>query len=404
MGRVIVFLALVVGLGWAAVAAWNYLVASVREHEAEVRWEEFSKVVTVVGTPLVENAQSASEDLDSQATRLLAIHNSNLTVGRPELGRAWAQIQNDADRGLFILNAIREIDNVKPSNADLLRAFIGALAQDDEESSRRLVRKGVDRGLSEMSKSDRQTAFREAEASLNSSIGHLRELAQDLSNDERSGDLSIRYRPAWQGVFDSDAVDLQNNTGQTLEKAAVFVTVHMSDGSTKTHVHYANEWLSGTELEALYRYYSSDYSSSQTGAHPDNVEAVIYTRTGTLRSSYALTSDEWDKLTQSYCSRLSFSGNYLGAYEDSDGHKAAGYQFQFQGLRMLPLQSVEVDFTSQAGGTQSHKWSYNNGSTLEAGKTWWFRSPDLDSSNPPDHIDYILEFAGTNYVQRVHAY
>ena len=103
-------------------------------------------------------------------------------------------------------------------------------------------------------------------------------------------------------------------------------------------VHYADDWQNGSRLSALYASGATEYANAETGANPADVKATVYMPSGIASAAYVLTPEEWDKLAKSYCSGLTFSGNYLAAYQ----RYPAGFQFQFHGISTLPVNSVEV--------------------------------------------------------------
>jgi len=397
----------VVGVG-IVIGAGSYgysLVERLLQHQEEQRkaeqWQELRRAVLLAGTPLAEDPPSNVRDYKDQVSRFMAIHNAgNLDVKNPELIKVWAHIEASAETGLMILQRIGEIERDKPSGYELFAKYVTS----DENSSHEFWPALADRLRREADKSRLEAQFRETELNLNSAAGELQAVANGLSHKDRTGGISVEYTPSWQGIFLGDTVEVRNTSDQVLEPALLFVTVRMKGGASNVHIHYTNQWQSGTTLKALYRYLPTDYANSQTGSDPENVEAAIYLPNGTAVASHLISSEEWDKKVRGYCSGLRFGGNYLAAYADDSGQRFnAGFQFQFQGLPMLPVKSLEVRFTSPTGEIQSATGNYDPGSRLKSGEPYPLRSPQLDGVQP-SHIDYVLSFWGTNYQHQLHLY
>ena len=410
IGRTIAFLVVATGIGWGVVRLFSAgqdfvtrLEGQWEDQKRAARWEELRKTVVLAGTPLVEKPETSVRDFQAQEARLLALHNSGkLEADNPELVKAWARIETAADTGLLILERIREIDNHKPSGPEIL----GKIVADDEKTNREFWETLASRLNSEVDKSNLKSEFRKAEQDLNAAIGDLQRMADVLSGRELPNGISVQYWPSWEGTVWGDTFEVQNASDSALQNAVVFTTVHMSDGSSRVHVHYVEQWQSGAWLKAVYPFEAGDYANAETGSHPDNVDVTLYLPSGRVKTSYALTAEEWDKKVGAYCGGLIFSGNYLGAFENSEGRHPPGFQFQFQGLSTLPVASVEVRFTSGSGEIRSGVGYYEPGTKLASGEFHPVRSPQLDSEtpDPPSHIDYILRFAGVNYQREVHAY
>jgi hypothetical protein len=239
---------------------------------------------------------------------------------------------------------------------------------------------------------------------LDASIASLQDVAQGLSPQPLPNTISVRYLPSWQGRLVGDLVEIQNASGDTLEDATIFVTAHDSNGNSKVHLHYADQWPSGATLRALYPYRSTDYANSQSLENPASVDVAVYSPAGHAQASYALTQDEWDSLIKEYCARLVFTGQDLSPYvEDVTNQRyASGYELQFQGLPTLPVKSIQLRFLSNSGETRTADFTIPSG-VIEAGKPLPLRSELLDG-DPPDHVEYTLNFNGTTYQQTVQAH
>lgn len=397
-GCILIFALIVVAVGGTVL---YFYAEGVRERAAlAARWTELRKAVIIAGTPLVDHPQALSRGYDDEAARLVALHNSSkLDFENPELGKIWAQIETETGTGLLILQRIGNIDNTKPTGPEI----VGKAFQNDDKASQEFWRELSDRVGKEVDKSALEEQFRHTEARLNSSIAGLQEIANGLSRKETPNALSLRYLPSWEGTYAGDEVEVQNTSGSTMQEAIVFVTVRMKDGGARVHAHYVDQWQNGSKLRAFYPYSATDYANAETGANPANVEAAVYLPSGTARARYVLTPEEWNRLAKSYCSDLTFGGNYLAAYQGADQRYPAGFQFQFQGLPTLPVRSVELRFTSITGDVHGAIWTYQPGTKLESGKAYPYRSELLDGETP-SHIDYIVKFSDTDYEQDVHAY
>jgi hypothetical protein len=416
IGLAVVCIVLAAGIGWVVVAGFHAgkrlvteWAAEWQEHKTAAQWEELRKAVVVAGTSLVENPQMQPRDYEDEAARFVSLHNSaKLEIQNPELIKVWGQIQVDTSRGLLILEKIAEIDNNKPSGYEILAKGLKDAATDAAQDNNRAVRDfwttTLERIRMEAEKSDREKIFRETEASLNDSVGGLQRVAAGLSGKELPNTVSVQYFPSWEGRLWGDAVEVENTSDGALDNAIVVVAVRMTDGSSKTHVHYVDHWQSGARLKAWYPYKPTDYASAQTGDNPGNVDVAVYQPGGTAKATYTLTQEKWDEIVKGYCSRLTFSGNYLQPFpgdEEIDHH--SGFQFMFEGLPTLPVESVEVRFTSSTRDVRSVTVHYAPGTELRAGRFSALRSADLDGPDP-SHIDYILRFSGTKYQHEVHHY
>lgn len=405
IGRVLTFLAVCAVVVWAGAYlfhAGQELLDRREAREAAAKWDELKSATVIAGTPLMEQPQLVAHDYNYEVARLLALHNSrNLTFTNAALIKAWAQIESDTSRGILLLERIGTIDDNKPS----ILGILAKATQDDDNAGQKALAASVRRIIMRLDESDLEKQFRDTEASLNTSIGGLQAVADGLSHKEKPGIVSVKYFPSWDGIFSSDTVQLQNMSSDTLENATVIVTVKMKDGSSRVHLHYVDKWQTGSKLKAFYPYQATAYANAQAGANPGSIDAAIYMLSGTTRSTYALTPEEWDNTVKHYCSGLTFNGSYLGPYSDSEGLHPSGFQFQFHGLPELPIKSVEVRFTSSTGGDpRSEVFTYQEaGRRLAGEEIYKLRSKQLDGDTP-GHIDYILRFSGTNYEHAIHFY
>jgi hypothetical protein len=393
-------LVVLVGAVIAGLIARNHLVP--QKDLMAIRREELKSAVRLAGTPLVETPPLQTLDYGAEASRLVAIYQKrDMEFDNPELTKAWAQIETDVDGGLLILKQISIIDREKPSGVEIVS---DALQNDDKEKQDAFWSSIGVRVVSEAGKIQLEDKFREAEAHLDASIASLQDVAQGLSPQPLPNTISVRYLPSWQGRLVGDLVEIQNASGDTLEDATIFVTAHDSNGNSKVHLHYADQWPSGATLRALYPYRSTDYANSQSLENPASVDVAVYSPAGHAQASYALTQDEWDSLIKEYCARLVFTGQDLSPYvEDVTNQRyASGYELQFQGLPTLPVKSIQLRFLSNSGETRTADFTIPSG-VIEAGKPLPLRSELLDG-DPPDHVEYTLNFNGTTYQQTVQAH
>ena len=375
------------------------LTADWRSQMDAQRWAELRKAVVIAGTPLAEHPEDQATDYTAESARLLALYNNRaLNFDNAELGKNWAQIETNSSAGLALLHEIGYIDRVKPSGYLILANAL----QNDDQGNQAAWDEIVQRGASEMEESDLQEQFREAARRLDDAIGGLQMIAEALSHTEIPSAVSVQYLPSWDGTYRGDLLELQNTSGDAFQNAIVATTVHMRSGSSKTHVHYVDQWPAGSTMKAIYTYLSADYATPQTAGDPQQVDVAVYLPSGTARSTYVLTPEVWEKAVASYTSSLTFNGNYLGPYADSDQSYHAGFKFQFGGLPTLPVTGVDVRFTSDSDSTtREYMWSPDR--KLQSETEYPIRSEALDGPTP-DHIDLILSFSETDYTQRVHAY
>jgi len=365
--------------------------------------EQLDMAVRLAGTPLTDSPQALATDYNSAAARLAAIYEKrSQDFDNPELTKAWAQIESDVDGSLLILKQIAVIDQEKPSNVELVS---NALQDDDKEKDQAFWSSIGVRLVSEAGKAQLEEKFRQAGSRLDRSIAGLQSVASGLAGPEIQNAVSVRYLPSWQGRLWGDEVQVQNTSGNALTDAAIVVTSHSRDGSSKVHLHYVDQWPSGTALSALYGYQPTDYSSSQAVEDPASVDVAVYLPTATARASYALTQDEWDNIVKSYSSRLSFTGTDLGAYVEDQTNNLypPGYQFQFQGLPTLPVKSLELRFASDTGDVKTADFTFP-GNEIDAGVTYPLRSAALADAAADHHVEYTLTFFGTNYQHTVEAH
>jgi hypothetical protein len=407
---VVILIVIVVG----GIVAYSYL----EKLRVAARFAALRKAIVIAVTPLTENPQIVSSDYSHQKAGLLEIYNNReLEFDNIEVTKAWTQITTDATMGLLALQRIGKIDNDDLSFPDFLSKGVQAL-QGDDQASRNAAATLTDMGAKVIDRESLKERFRRTEASLNNSMDGLIESATSLSHKEIPGALSVQYFPSWQGRFLADSLRIQNTSGSTLRDGAVFVKVHMKDGTSKVHVHYVNSWQNGSTLGALYPYSATDYASAQTGEEPTSVEVLVYLPSGTSRATYVLTPDEWDKIVASYCSRLTFNGKWLSPYIEAVTGKPydSGFEFDFEGLQTLPVKSVEVRFTSPISGTVygdmiftfSPPYNVASGQPLRnAGLNSPPEEQDKgpgDGPPPPGHVEYIVNFSDANYQHVVHVY
>lgn len=375
------------------------LSARLDEQKTAARWEELRKAAIIAGTPLMENPQLQAMDYDAQSARLLELYkNRSLNFDDPELGKAWTSIETDSSAGLLILEEIGYIDRVKPSGYQILaNAF-----QNDDQANRQAWNDFVQRGFSEGEKADLEQQLRGTEDRLDGSIGSLQTIAENLTRNEIPNAVSVQYLPSWDGTYQGDNLQITNTSGNALQGAIVVTTVRMNSGMARVHVHYADQWPAYSTLKAVYSYWGTEYQAPQTAGDPQNIDVAVYVPSGTAKANYVLTSETWEKIVQSYCSSLTYSGDYLAAYSDGSGNYDAGFKFQFHGLPTLPVTSVEVQFTDDDGSAlRDYTWTPNE--RLVSDRDYPMRGPALNGPTP-GHIDFILRFSETDYAQRVHRY
>jgi hypothetical protein len=397
----------IVGLVFAAILAgfliehlWTSWIARVNDEKTTARYEEFRKAVVIAGTPLVDSPPTQSVDYNAAASRLLALYNNRaLTFDNPELSKDWAQIETATSTGMQILNRIGTIDQTKPSGYQILANAV----QNDPQANQQASNEMVARLMSEFDKANLEQQYRQTGDGLDTSIGALGSAGDGLTHTDLANAVSVSYLPAWDGTYWGDVLEVANTSGNALQNAVVVATVRLTDGTVKSHVHYVDQWQAGAKLRAIYSYGSTDYANAQTGNHPENVDVALYVRGGEARSSYALTTPEWEKAVQSYSAGSSFTGHYLAGYSDSNGTYPAGFELQYQGgLPTLPVTSVEVRFSSDTdSATPDYVWTPSD--RMVAGTVYPIRADALNGDTP-GHIDLIVHFAETDYTEPTHIY
>jgi hypothetical protein len=371
-------------------SAWN---ERVNEQRITARWEEFRNAAVVSGTALVADPARQDTDYSAAASRLLALYNNRtLTFQNPELTKAWAQIETETGAGMQILNRIGAIDQTKPSGYQILANAV----QNDPEANREAGNDFISRLASEFDKASLEQQFRQTADGLEASIGTLGQAGDGLTHGDMSNALAVQYLPSWDGTYWGDLLKITNTTGNALQNAVVVATVRQSDGSSRVHVHYVDQWQAGATLEALYPYGSTDYADAETGNRPENVDVALYVRNGEARSSYALTPQEWEKRVQGYSGGVSFTGHYLGSYSDTNGSYPPGFQLHYEGnLPTLPVTSVEVRFSYDTNSAiPDYVWTPSG--PLASGTEYPIRNAALSGDNP-GHIDLTVHFAETDY-------
>src|SRR5277367_630236 len=400
--ELLIFLVVLVVVVWVAVK----LVPGHSEKDRLARQrEELRKAVVTAGSPLVDDPQMQATDYSAAAMKLAALYgNRKLEFDDPELSKTWAQIETQADEGLMMLQRIARVDNETPSGYEVVARVLEDDNSNNQDDSP-LAREGAAWIAMKLDESQMEGKFRAAEEKLDTSLGGLQTIADGLSRNELQSAIAVDYLPSWEGTFWGDEVEVQNTSGTTLENAAVFVTVHQNEGGSKTHLHYVKQWPNGAKLRALYAYSATDYEDAQAVANPDSVDVAVYVPAGTARAKYVLTPEEWDKRVEAYCSGLTFTGNYLAPYAEdiSNQQYHAEYQFSFQGIKTLPVKSVELRFTSSSGAVQSAVWTPNQMQRLTAGQPFPIRSELLDG-DAPAHIEYIVSFPDSGYQKEIQAY
>jgi hypothetical protein len=379
---------------------WRMLERSLNEQRTEARWQEFWKAAVIAGTRLVDHPQRQAMDYDAEASRLVAIYDSRAqTFENPELTTAWSAIETQSATGMEILNRIGVIDQTKPSGWVILAHEL----QQDQAANQQGANEIIQRISNEIDIASLEGDFRQNERNLDNSIAGLDAVGEGLSHDDLGSVLSVDYYPAWDGVYWGDALSVQNTSGNTVENAVLVAAVHMSDGTSRTHLHYVDQWPSGATLQALYPYQPTDYANSQTANHPDNVSVEMFVRNGIARSGFALDDDAWAQKVRGYCSGVNFGNSkYLGPYTDSSGSYDAGFQLQFQGLSLLPLTSVEVKFDQGTATERDAVWTPSF--RLVSGQSDNSQRTSALDGATPGHIDLILHFAETSWTDQVHIY
>jgi hypothetical protein len=370
------------------------------EQQITARWEEFHKAAVIAGTALVDSPPTQAMNYGTEASRLLAIYGDRtVTFQNPELAKAWTQIETDTGTGMQILHRIGFIDQTKPSGYEILANAMQNDRQANQEASNELVA----RLMNEFDKANLEQQFRQTADGLDTSIGALGQAGDGLTHEDLGSALSVGYLPSWDGTYWGDVLAVANTSGSALQNAVVVATVRMSDGSSKVHVHYVDQWQTGATLRALYPYGGTDYANTGTGNHPENVDVALYVRDGEARSSYALTAEEWGKRIQGYSAGASFSGHYLAGYSDGNGTYPGGFQLEYQGsLPTLPVTSVEVRFSTD-GSSDAPDYVWTPGARLVAGTDYPIRADALNGDTP-GHIDLTIHFAETDYAAQAHVY
>ncbi|HVZ85133.1 MAG TPA: hypothetical protein VG893_15770 [Terracidiphilus sp.] len=369
------------------------------QHFAELRL-----AAVTAGFHLDSAAHSQDPDYNAESGRLLAINaKSSQQFTNPELSKAWAQIVADSGAGMVILERIGRIDAEKPSGYEILSK---ALQDDSPEQEREVERAASARIADEMDKAALQQDYRETESQLDNAIGALAQIAEGLGEPASNAALGVQFYPSWDGTYWGDEVVVQNNSAASLDNAVEVVTVNYANGS-RTHVHYSDAWPAGASLKAMYPYRDSDYVAGQAtpaGLRPQSVDVAVYTAGGVAHGDLPVTDASWDDTIRSYCAKLTFSAQYLGAYTDDDGQQfAPGFKFAFQGLNGLPIRAVTAQITDAAGASHSVRWSYDAGAHLNPGDEQALRS-DLVDASPPAHLAFTLSLADSGYEPTVTVY
>jgi hypothetical protein len=393
----IVFIALV----WTGIVAYEKLIS--RGDDLASRREEFQSAVRLAGTPMALTPRPTKQDFDDVvASRSAALYERrNQEFSNPELTRMWAQIETQTDRNLVLLRKIAQVKQNTPSFTDILNK---ALQDDSQQKDQELLNSILAGGNGYLAYINLEGKLRREEAALDDAVGDLQQVAGSLYPDPGGEIYSVRYWPSWGGRYWGDQISVTNQSGESPRNEAVFVTIHMKDGSQRAHAHYIDDFSSGATLSALYRYDAYEDTASASGDLPSSVDVAVYQGTSTARATYVLTPEAWDEIVKEYCSRLTFTGTFLGPYvEDVTGNRYdAGYKFQFQGLSSLPVTSIRLKFISASGDVQSADFPIEDGEIKSGGDPVAMRSPLLDG-DPPAQIKYTLTFSGTSYEHTVPA-
>ncbi len=259
-------------------------------------------------------------------------------------------------------------------------------------------------------KGDLEKQFRQAEADLSRAIGALREVGDNLSRSTTSSGIEATYLPSWNGVFPHDRLILRNVSGQDWENAALAITVRRIDFTEIVHLHYIDRWKSGATLEAYYPYYGTDYAAPKAVSGPVAIDVALYLPSQTVTARYAYTLESWDALIHSYCSRLRFSGTFLGPYVEAQTNQRfpPGFQFRFTGLPRLPVKAVVIQFFADdredPSAAQGVLFHVND--VLKPDTTYDYRSALFDSGvlsrmDAPRHLHLILKFDGTDDEEQI---
>ncbi len=383
-------------IGLAVVAYQEKL----KEQEIAAHWQEYWKVAVVTGTRLAADAPPHDMDYDAEASRLVAIYDSRAqTFQNPELTTSWAAIETQTAKGMTILNRIGLIDETKPSGWQILANEM----QKDPAANQQGDADFLQRISSEIDKLSLEGDFRQTESNLNSAISSLVGIGEGLDHKDLGSAIGVNYYPSWDGAYWGDSLLVQNTSGGVLQNAIVATTVHMSDGTTRSHLHYVDQWPAGATLAAVYSYEGTSYSNPQTANHPTSADVDLFVLNGMAKGSYALSDDAWAQKIQGYCSKLTFNNSqYLGPYADSSGNYDAGFQLQFQGLPELPITSVDLKFDKDTATERDAVWTPST-PMVSASTDHAMRGPSLDGDTPT-HIDLVLHFAETTWTDQVHIY
>lgn len=382
--------------------------------DANAAWtrQQLLKAAALVGTPLSVHPRDADDDFNLQWNRLFAIYQlRGASISDPSLDQAWLDIQNKTWGCLQILYRIAKIDNAKPSG---LGVVAEAITSDDSQQSKDQVNSDVlNWAVSTAAEAVLRSQFRDAEASLEGAIGELSSVAESLSPSPLSGGLSIRYMPAWRGVFDGDYFEVENNSGAIIESAAIFVTVRDARGSSRVHVHSVDHWENGGKLSASYPYFAGSYLPYGAVGTPSSVTVTVVTPSQSVSSTYTLSQDEWDAIIRSYCSQLKVSGHFLARYVEDQTNQVyyPGLEFSFEGLRKLPVKSVAVYFWTGAADPIHATWTPDSDHVYEGGQNYDLRSAifeqganGLAPGSSPQHIAVVFELLDSNYQHVVRIY
>jgi hypothetical protein len=370
---------------------------------SEVGLQELVRAASIAGAPLSASPASETLDFSYQWLRLSRLYRyQDWDASNPALARAWLAIQQRTRQCLLILTAIAEIDRTKPSGMEVFEKMLRDNRTDAQKRDTTLT--FIDWAIAQGRKGDLEKQFRQSEADLFRAIGALRQVGDNLSRYSTASGIDAAYFPSWLGVFANDELVLHNVSGQDWENAAVAVTVHQRDGNDIVHLHYIDRWRSGEAMQAYYPYRGTDYAVPEAAADPVAVDVALYLPSQTVTARYLLPPQEWDRLVHSYCSRLRFTGTFLGPYVESQTNRRLppGFQFSFSGLPRLPVKEVVIQFfagdTEDANTAQGVIFQVNDvlkPDTLYPYRTELFDSGVLSRMDAPKHVHLILKLSGT---------
>lgn len=341
-------------------------------------FNELKLFVKAVRGPLFNSGEwpSAWEYKDALAyCKNISLALSNYSFSNQPLDEIRRKVLSTNDWCLKLLERIHQIELNKPMmiEADDSKVIYASTEEEKEQQTARMVARSAALMLANSSKEKLQEEFRDTLWKMRWHVAEITEVAKEFQTNVISNPILLKlgYSPAWQGVYSSDRLSLENISGQNLDDAVLIITVSNTKYRT-THVHYVDSWPVNAIAFPKYRYTSDKYRNHETRDAVSELIVTIHTPNIQQTTKYAYSEKSRDNGISDYCKNVKLTTRYLPMKSTFLGlsHEEQGISFSFSGISRLPASEIHITFF----GEETKELYWNMQKMLESEKSYDFRS------------------------------